>query len=460
MTLFFARVCHSGKVALPGFRLCSTRPLKLSQESQDGAGIPGPLDVPPVLFIAKYNRLIETSRFPSVLPKESSALPREENRENLELINWSPETLTQKKIKFILDAVKQTRTFEGLFERLNIGQQALFETSPKATLGNRVKDYEFKDTESVVGQKEAPCIIEKVDDVELLQWTSTKLDIRKLGTYYMMLSKFRLTLLVSGSSVAGYCLAPMEVFDPYTLLLSTVGVGFLSAAANSINQFLEVPFDSQMNRTRNRVLVRGLMTPRHVLGFAAATSIVGTSILVSYANPLAAGLGLANLVLYTCIYTPMKRISILNTWVGSVVGAMPPLIGWASATGSLTPSAFVLAGILYVWQFPHFNSLSWNLRPDYSKAGYRMMSVTDPDMCKRVALRYSVACIAICSLVAPGLGLTSMAFALDTLPLNGYLTYLSWKFYQKGDSSSSRNLFRFTLVHLPLLMTLMFISKT
>jgi heme o synthase len=88
-----------------------------------------------------------------------------------------------------------------------------------------------------------------------------------------------------------------------------------------------------------------------------------------------------------------------------------------------------------------------------------MMAVTSPDLCKRVALRYSVACIAICSGAAPLLDVTTWAFAIDTLPLNGYLTYLSWKFYQKADSNSSRKLFRFTLIHLPLLMTLMFINR-
>jgi len=154
----------------------------------------------------------------------------------------------------------------------------------------------------------------------------------------------------------------------------------------------------------------------------------------------------------------MKRVSILNTWVGSVVGAVPPLIGWSAATGGLEPGAFVLAGILYAWQFPHFNSLSWNLRPDYSKAGYRMMSVTHPALCKRVALRHSVACIAICT-AAPLLDVTTWAFAIDSLPLNLYMTYLSWKFHQKADSSSSRKLFRFSLIHLPLLMMLMCISK-
>ena len=94
-------------------------------------------------------------------------------------------------------------------------------------------------------------------------------------------------------------------------------------------------------------------------------------------------MGLANLLLYTAVYTPMKRLTVYNTWAGSVVGAIPPLIGWASASGgTLDLGALVLAGVLFAWQFPHFNALSWNLRPDYSRAGYQMMSVTQPGLCR------------------------------------------------------------------------------
>ena len=121
--------------------------------------------------------------------------------------------------------------------------------------------------------------------------------------------------------------------------------------------------------------------------FAFATATSGTVLMWYLVNPVASMLTLANLFLYTSVYTPMKRLSIYNTWVGSIVGALPPIIGWVSATGTLDIGALVLGGILYTWQFPHFNSLSWNLRPDYSRAGYRMMSVTDPGLCKRVALR-------------------------------------------------------------------------
>ena len=113
---------------------------------------------------------------------------------------------------------------------------------------------------------------------------------------------------------------------------------------------------------------------------------------------------------------------------------------------------------MFAWQFPHFCALSWNLRSDYSRAGYQMMSVVNPGLCQRTALRYSIAMVGI-SFLFPYYDITTWTFAADSLPLNLYLTYLGLRFYQDGDSSSSRKLFRFTLVHLPALLVLMLISK-
>ena len=152
------------------------------------------------------------------------------------------------------------------------------------------------------------------------------------------------------------------------------------------------------------------------------------------------------------------HVSILNTWTGAVVDAIPPTMGWTACTGGLEMGAFVLAGILYAWQFAHFNALSWSLRGDYSRAGYRMMSVTNPALCKRVALRYSIAMIPICTL-APVCDITTWWFALDTLPLNGWLSYLAWRFYRDSDFRSARKLFRFSLFYLPLLMGFMLLNK-
>lgn len=188
---------------------------------------------------------------------------------------------------------------------------------------------------------------------------------------------FFVLAMVVITSMAGYAMAPAP-FELSAFIMCSVGTGLVSSAANSINQFFETPFDAQMSRTKNRVLVKSYITPLHAVGFATVATVAGLSMLNFGVNGLTASLGAANLVLYTCIYTPMKRYSILNTWVGSVVGAIPPLMGWAGCAGSLGPGAWVMAGLLYAWQFPHFNALSWNLRPDYSRAGYRMMAVTNP----------------------------------------------------------------------------------
>jgi len=191
--------------------------------------------------------------------------------------------------------------------------------------------------------------------------------------------------------------------------------------------------------------------------FGLTTGITGVTLLWMV-NPLTAALGTLNMLLYSVVYTPLKRVSILNTWAGAVVGAIPPVMGWTACTGGLEMGAFVLAGILYAWQFAHFNALSWSLRGDYSRAGYRMTSVTNPALCKRVALRYSIAMIPICTL-APVCDITTWWFALDTLPLNGWLSYLAWRFYRDSDFKSARKLFQFSLFYLPLLMGFMLLNK-
>ncbi|KAK1118516.1 hypothetical protein K0M31_014826 [Melipona bicolor] len=290
------------------------------------------------------------------------------------------------------------------------------------------------------------------------EWQCIKLDSNKLRKHCFMLSKIRLTSLVIVTTMAGYALAPGP-FDPFTFVACSVGTGLLSATANAVNQFFEVPFDAQMSRTKNRVLVRGHLTSGHAAIFAAVSGLSGLLLLYSQVNGLTAFLGATNLVLYTLIYTPMKRISILNTWVGSIVGAIPPLMGWASCVGDIiSPGAWIMSGLLYAWQFPHFNALSWNLRPDYSRAGYRMMAVTNPKLCRKTALRYTAALMGLCYL-APVFDITKWWFALSTTPLNAYFLYLAWEFHKHSDSRSSRKLFRFSLIHLPALIILMLISK-
>lgn len=290
------------------------------------------------------------------------------------------------------------------------------------------------------------------------EWMPTpSTDRSNLVEHYLKLCKIRLTTLVVVTSMAGYAVAPAP-FQWMPFILCITGTGLLSGAANAINQFHEVPFDAQMSRTKNRVLVCGRLTPLQSILFASGASMAGLSILYYGVNGLTASLGLANLILYTSIYTPMKRISILNTWIGSIVGAIPPLMGWAACANSLGPGAWLMAALLYSWQFPHFNALSWNLRPDYSRAGYRMMAVTNPGLCRRVALRHTIA-IQGFSIAAPFMNVTNWWFLLECTPLNLYFIYLAYQFYKDSSSSSSRKLFRYSLIHLPALMILFLVNK-
>uniref|UniRef100_A0A3Q3X8W8 Protoheme IX farnesyltransferase, mitochondrial n=1 Tax=Mola mola TaxID=94237 RepID=A0A3Q3X8W8_MOLML len=289
------------------------------------------------------------------------------------------------------------------------------------------------------------------------QWKQLKLDVADLPDVYARLSKIKLTALVVTTAAAGYAMAPVP-FDPIIFFVSSLGTGLASCTANSINQYFEVPFDSNMSRTKNRPLVRGQISPLHAVSFALACGIPGVALLTLAVNPLTGFLGALNIFLYTCCYTPLKRLSIANTWMGAVVGAIPPVMGWTAATGCLEPGALLLGGFLFSWQFPHFNALSWNLREDYSRGGYRMMSVTHPGMCKRVALRHSVGLIGL-STLAPVLDVTTWTFPVISLPINLYISYLAFRFYRKGDRNSARKLFFCSLWHLPMLLLLALTCK-
>ena len=237
---------------------------------------------------------------------------------------------------------------------------------------------------------------------------------------YLKLSKIRLTTFVVFTSAAGYTLAT-NGYGPDLVWIS-LGTLLTSASAHTFNQIIEVDFDGQMDRTKNRVLVQKLASTQHAMTFGILSGLVGVTTLYSV-NELCAVVGLANLVLYAGVYTPMKRMHMANTWVGSVVGALPPLIGCAGALGYIDVKAMVLSAIMYCWQFPHFNALSWNLRKDYDRAGYKMMCFESPRLCRHTTLRYSLLLTAICA-GSPLVGVSEWMFVLDSGLLNGYLCYL------------------------------------
>lgn len=314
--------------------------------------------------------------------------------------------------------------------------------------------------------------------------------LRRRLSALLSLSKPRLTVLVVLTAMVPYALYPVPAFlsatladtpslSPLTLLFLTTGTTLCSASANALNMLYEPSTDAKMSRTRNRPLVRNLLSTRAAVLFAAGCGLVGTAALYWGVNPTVAFLGASNIALYAGVYTPMKGIHWLNTWVGALVGGIPPLMGWAAAAGESatadgtfrellfkfsgdgTSSAggWLLAGLLFAWQFPHFMALSWAVRHEYKNAGLKMLCWLDPARNGRVALRYSLIFIPICVALC-AYGVTEWTFAATSLPLNLWLVREALKFHRfEGHKGSARGLFWASVWHLPAVMGLALLQK-
>ncbi|UOQ52807.1 heme o synthase [Hymenobacter cellulosivorans] len=189
---------------------------------------------------------------------------------------------------------------------------------------------------------------------------------------YFQLIKFRLALTVAFSSAIGYLLGAQE-FDWSRALLVLLGGLAVTGSANTINQIHEIDLDKLMKRTAKRPLPTGVLSATEAWVFAVVMGITGLFILGYFFNTLAAALSLLSLILYGFVYTPLKTISPICVAVGAIPGGMPPLLGWVAATGVLGTEAWVLFGIQFMWQFPHFWAIAWVLDEDYKKAGFKML---------------------------------------------------------------------------------------
>lgn len=244
---------------------------------------------------------------------------------------------------------------------------------------------------------------------------------------YLQLTKPRLTILVMLSAICSYALSP-NAASISQLLSLTVGTTLCSGAANAINMGREPEFDRQMTRTQARPVVRGLVTPNEAYSFATVIGALGVGTLYFGVNPIVAGLGFLNIPLYSWIYTSLKRKHIINTWVGAIVGGIPPLMGWAAASSLTDPAAWVLVGLLYAWQFPHFNSLSHSVRAQYKNAGYVMTAWKNPALNARVCLRYSLLMFPLCFALVY-YNVTDPYYIIDSSLANLWLSYWCFKFY-------------------------------
>jgi len=299
--------------------------------------------------------------------------------------------------------------------------------------------------------------LENSQSDEVNPTTVPKRSFKELMKIYGELSKFRLSLLVLSTAMFGYAMAtgPFVVSD---FVITTVGTGLCTISAAAWNQIIEAEEDSLMKRTSDRVIPSGRLSKLHSIVFGTGTAVAGFALLYNFINPLAAYLAGGNILLYSLIYTPMKKVHPVNSWIGGVVGALPPLIGWAGCTGNLELGGWLLAALLFYWQLPHFMALSYMLQKDYIQGGYNMLSRYHLAKVPQVAWRNSLYLLPL-GVIAAAANITTWTFALDSLAVNAYLLYYAWIFRNEASTASARKVFTATLWYLPVVMSLMLIHK-
>ncbi|KAJ6840791.1 protoheme IX farnesyltransferase, mitochondrial-like [Iris pallida] len=268
------------------------------------------------------------------------------------------------------------------------------------------------------------------------------------------LSKAKLSMLVVATSGAGFVLGSGHVIDFAGLCCTCAGTMMVAASASSLNQVFEVHNDAKMKRTRQRPLPSGRLSVPHAALWASSVGIAGTTLLAWQTNYLAASLAASNLVLYAFVYTPLKQIHPVNTWVGAVVGAIPPLLGWAAACGEVSLNAMILPAALYFWQLPHFMALAYLCRDDYIAGGFRMLSFADASGKRTalVSLRNSLYLLPL-GFLAYHWGLTSEWFTLESSLLTLCITAGAMLFLHDRTAKNARRMFHASLLYLPIFMS-------
>jgi len=280
---------------------------------------------------------------------------------------------------------------------------------------------------------------------------------------YLELAKARLSALVVATTAAGFVAAGGPLSEQASLAgCCIVGTALCSSSAAAFNQIFEVDRDSKMKRTQRRPLVVKTLSMQEATTAAAVWGISGTSLLALGTDPVTTALGVANIGLYAGLYTYMKPISIYNTWVGAVVGAIPPVMGWTAATGGciLDLDAMILGTTLYLWQMPHFFALSYMHRVDYKRGGFAMLPVleSDGERTSRVILRYAAYLSAV-PFIAAACDVTSSMFALEGIALNSYALYVANNFRHERTNANARKVFLTSLWYLPTWLVLFLIHS-
>jgi protoheme IX farnesyltransferase len=283
---------------------------------------------------------------------------------------------------------------------------------------------------------------------------------RSRANDFFALAKPRLNVLVVASSLAGYVMGGGEISNAARVILTVVGTALVAGGASAFNQVIERGPDALMRRTRLRPVPDGRLQPRESLLFAALSSAIGLLILGAGVNLLSAAVALSTLLTYVLVYTPLKRRTSFATVIGAIPGALPPVIGWAAARGALSQGAWVLFGIVFLWQLPHFLAIAWIYRDDYARAGFPMLPVIEPDgrSTARQATFYCAALLPV-SMTPTLIGLTNTAYFAAAFVLGLLFLWLTLKFARTRAVPEARRLFFGSIIYLPILWLLMIAGR-
>jgi protoheme IX farnesyltransferase len=277
---------------------------------------------------------------------------------------------------------------------------------------------------------------------------------------YIVLTKPDVTFLVVITALAGYLAGARGAASPLGVFHAVFGTMLLACGTAALNQFLEREDDARMRRTSRRPLPMGVLLPGEAMAFGGTLVIAGAAYLLAASGALAAAIGLATSLSYLALYTPLKKRTTWATLVGAFPGAAPPLIGWAAARGTLDAGAWALFAVLFLWQFPHFYSIGWMYREDYSRAGIKMLPTVDP--AGTATFRQIVGCAAALvpvSLLPAVLREAGLTYFFGALVLGMGLVQVGvWAAAQRNNFRA-RWLMHATVAYLPALLGLMLLDR-
>lgn len=276
----------------------------------------------------------------------------------------------------------------------------------------------------------------------------------------MMLTKARLTMLVIVTTFVGFCMASGERLDWLLLFHAVVGTSLVAASAAVLNQFIEIKVDKLMERTKVRPLPAGRMTPASAFSIGMVMGVAGIAYLAIAVNGFATLLAAATWVIYLFIYTPMKRRTCFCITIGAVAGGIPPVIGWVAARPSMDAGAWILFGILFLWQIPHFMAIAWMYRDEYAQAGFVMLRRNDISGVATAieSLIYTIALVVV-TLLPTFLKLTTWVYFGGAAIFGGIMLLCAIQFLMRRDRMSARRLFFASILYLPCVLGLLIFTR-